>query len=127
MTIITTTLLWSITTTIITTIPWFTRFTRSNTTPKTASRRGGRLTLAAGDFVAEIDAHPDIDAIDSDEDKLSENGVRNSPYFKPDLDPELLLSQNRAADKRAAPGGASVQGAAVTSGAEWANKIIEVE
>lgn len=70
------------------------------------------LALATGDFVAlmdhddilhesalyeiaaEVDAHPDVDVIYSDEDKLSENGARNSPYFKPDFNPELLLGQN---------------------------------
>ncbi len=70
------------------------------------------LTLAAGEFVAlmdhddileetalyevavEINDHPDVDVIYSDEDKISENGARNSPYFKPDFNPELLLGQN---------------------------------
>jgi glycosyltransferase involved in cell wall biosynthesis len=70
------------------------------------------LALATGEFVAlmdhddllhetalyevavEIEAHPDVDVIYSDEDKLSENGARNSPYFKPDFNPELLLGQN---------------------------------
>ncbi|HEY1944484.1 MAG TPA: glycosyltransferase [Roseiarcus sp.] len=70
------------------------------------------LELATGEFVAlmdhddilhetalyeiavEIDAHPDVDVIYSDEDKISENGVRHSPFFKPDFNPDLLLGQN---------------------------------
>ncbi len=70
------------------------------------------LALAEGEFVALLD-HDDllpehalywiVDAIQrnpeagllySDEDKISEQGVRYDPYFKPDLNYELLLAQN---------------------------------
>lgn len=70
------------------------------------------LTLATGEFIAlmdsddelpehalfwvahEINRHPDADLIYSDEDKISEDGVRFDPYFKPDWNPALMLSQN---------------------------------
>ena len=70
------------------------------------------LTLATGEFIALLDAddelpehalfwvaheinqHPDVDLIYSDEDKMSEDGVRFDPYFKPDWNPALILSQN---------------------------------
>ena len=70
------------------------------------------LALADGEFVAlmdhddllpehalyevavEINAHPDVDLIYSDEDHLDESGRRNNPYFKPDWDPDLLLTHN---------------------------------
>jgi glycosyltransferase involved in cell wall biosynthesis len=46
-------------------------------------------------FVAlEIDRHPEAGLIYSDEDKMDENGVRSSPFFKPDWNPELFLGQN---------------------------------
>lgn len=70
------------------------------------------LTLATGEFIAlmdsddelpehalfwvahEINRHPDVDLIYSDEDKINEDGVRFNPYFKPDWNPALMLSQN---------------------------------
>jgi O-antigen biosynthesis protein len=70
------------------------------------------LTLARGEFVAlvdsddilpihalywvaeEINAHPEADLIFSDEDKIDEEGRRVEPYFKPDWNPALMLSQN---------------------------------
>ena len=70
------------------------------------------LALAQGEFVAlmdhddtlhetalyeiavEIDAHPDVDVIYSDEDKMDEKGRRFEPYHKTDFNPELLLGQN---------------------------------
>ena len=42
----------------------------------------------------EIAAHPDAQFIYSDEDKLDDAGVRNTPFFKPDFSPELLRAQN---------------------------------
>jgi len=46
-------------------------------------------------FVAdEINEHPDSVIIYSDEDKITRRGKRLDPYFKPDFDYELLLSQN---------------------------------
>ncbi|MGC9156509.1 MAG: glycosyltransferase family 2 protein, partial [Ferrimicrobium sp.] len=44
--------------------------------------------------VATINEHPDAVVLYSDEDKLTEDGRRYSPYFKPDFDPLLLLAQN---------------------------------
>mgnify|MGYP006428162359 CR=1 FL=1 len=41
-----------------------------------------------------INLYPQVKFIYSDEDKIDENGERNSPYFKPDWDPDLLLGQN---------------------------------
>lgn len=40
-----------------------------------------------------LNQHPEADIVYSDEDKISEDGVRHSPYFKPDWSPDLLLSQ----------------------------------
>ncbi|MEX6430070.1 glycosyltransferase family 2 protein [Ferrimicrobium acidiphilum] len=44
--------------------------------------------------VATINEHPDAVVLYSDEDKLTWDGRRFSPYFKPDFDPLLLLAQN---------------------------------
>ena len=70
------------------------------------------LTLAKGEFVAlmdhddtlpahalyevaaEINAHPDVDVIYSDEDRIDADGVRSNPYFKPMWSPELLCGHN---------------------------------
>lgn len=70
------------------------------------------LTLASGEFIAlldsddelsehalfwvahEINRYPNVDLIYSDEDKISEEGIRFNPYFKPDWNPALMLSQN---------------------------------
>jgi glycosyltransferase involved in cell wall biosynthesis len=69
------------------------------------------LELATGEFIALLDhddeltpdalyenvvllnRHPDADMIYSDEDKISEDGNRHSPFFKPDWSPDTLLSQ----------------------------------
>ncbi|MCZ2126850.1 MAG: glycosyltransferase [Anaerolineales bacterium] len=46
-------------------------------------------------FVAEaINLHPEAEIIYSDEDKLDPNGNRKDPYFKPDFNYDLFLSQN---------------------------------
>ncbi|MGO1118061.1 glycosyltransferase family 2 protein [Rhodovibrionaceae bacterium A322] len=46
-------------------------------------------------FVAlEINHHPDVDIIYSDEDKINEEGRRYEPYFKTDWNYELFLGQN---------------------------------
>lgn len=42
----------------------------------------------------EIAAHPEVDLLYSDEDHLDEAGRRYDPYFKPDFNYDLLLSQN---------------------------------
>jgi GT2 family glycosyltransferase len=70
------------------------------------------LTLASGDFVTFIDhddeipphalllvareiaEDPGLDLIYTDEDKIDEAGRRFDPYFKPDWNPALILSQN---------------------------------
>ncbi len=43
---------------------------------------------------AALDGDPALDILYSDEDKLDENGRRCLPYFKPDWNPDLLLSQH---------------------------------
>lgn len=40
-----------------------------------------------------LNRHPDADMIYSDEDKIGEDGVRHSPFFKPDWSPDNLLGQ----------------------------------
>lgn len=70
------------------------------------------LGLASGDYIALLDQddllsehalylvanavndRPGVRLIYSDEDRLTESGERHAPHFKPDLSPELLLSQN---------------------------------
>lgn len=70
------------------------------------------LDLATGDFIALLDnddllavhalylvsktiiENPDAVLIYSDEDKINQNGVRYDPYFKCELNYELLLAQN---------------------------------
>lgn len=70
------------------------------------------LELATGDWVALLDhddvlpehslyyiasailEHPEARLIYSDEDKINEHGMRFSPYFKTDWNPELFLSHN---------------------------------
>lgn len=70
------------------------------------------LQLVRGDFVALLDhddclaphalfhiaealhRHPDAGLLYSDEDKLNEAGERFDPHFKPQWNPDLLLSQN---------------------------------
>lgn len=72
----------------------------------------GALTLATGEFVGLLDhddeltpdalfevvkrlnENPDLDFIYTDEDKLSPEGHRIEPFFKPDWSPDLLLSMN---------------------------------
>ena len=70
------------------------------------------IELATGEFIAlldhddelaphalywvalEIDNHPDCQVIYSDEDKISADGYRTEPYFKPDFGTDLLCSHN---------------------------------
>lgn len=70
------------------------------------------LALASGDFIALVDAddelspdalywiareivaHPDVDMIFSDEDKIDANGRRREPHFKGEWNPALMLGQN---------------------------------
>lgn len=69
------------------------------------------LELATGEFIALLDhddeltpdalyenavllnKYPDADMIYSDEDKITEDGRRHSPFFKPDWSPDTFLSQ----------------------------------
>ncbi len=69
-------------------------------------------SLAQGDFIGfldhddelrehalyamarEINLHRDAELLYSDEDKITEDGVRHYPHFKSDWNPELLLCQN---------------------------------
>ncbi len=46
-------------------------------------------------IIEEINAHPDADLIYSDEDKIDANGQRYEPWFKPDWNPDLMLSSNQ--------------------------------
>jgi GT2 family glycosyltransferase len=78
----------------------------------TSGASNSALALAAGQFVAMLDqddmlpehalymvaaalsAQPELDLIFSDEDKIGPNGNRFDPCFKPDWNPDLMLSQN---------------------------------
>ena len=44
--------------------------------------------------VNEINKHPDVDLIYSDEDKINQGGKRYGPYFKSGWNPDLFFSQN---------------------------------
>ncbi len=44
--------------------------------------------------VASLNERPHLDIIYSDEDKVDESGKRFDPYFKPDWNPDLFLSQD---------------------------------
>jgi len=46
------------------------------------------------EVVKALDKNENLDFIYSDEDKIDEAGQRSNPYFKPDWNPDLLLSQN---------------------------------
>ncbi|MEO8440027.1 MAG: glycosyltransferase family 2 protein [Spartobacteria bacterium] len=77
-----------------------------------AAASNDALDLATGDFVAllddddvlaptalcfvasEINAHPDVQLIYSDEDKLDTTGRRGNAHFKPDWNATLFLAQN---------------------------------
>lgn len=48
------------------------------------------LYMVAEEFLR----HPDADLIYSDEDRLGSDGRRESPYFKTDWNPDLMLAQN---------------------------------
>jgi GT2 family glycosyltransferase/predicted nuclease with TOPRIM domain len=64
---------------------------------------GFTLLMNAGDtlnpdamlYLAEaFERSPDVDLVYSDEDRLSREGKREQPFFKPDFSPDLLLSKN---------------------------------
>jgi GT2 family glycosyltransferase len=46
------------------------------------------------ELAIEINKHPDVQIIYSDEDHIDANKNRSHPYFKPDFDPDLLLGLN---------------------------------
>ena len=46
------------------------------------------------EVVVAINSDPTIDFIYTDEDKITEKGIRFDPFFKPDFSPHLLLSHN---------------------------------
>jgi len=70
------------------------------------------LGIAQGEFIAlldqddllpphalyyaavEINQHPNLNIIYSDEDKIDDEGTRSDPYFKSDWNPDLFLSHN---------------------------------
>jgi GT2 family glycosyltransferase len=88
------------------------RWVRREANGDISAASNSALALATGEFVAlldhddllaeralyevavEIGAHPDVDLIYSDEDRLDARGRRHSPYFKTDWNPELFLGQN---------------------------------
>lgn len=49
---------------------------------------------ALSEFVLEINNHPGVALLFSDEDRISPDNVRHNPYFKNDWNPELMLSHN---------------------------------
>jgi len=76
-----------------------------------APSRAEAFRRATGDYIAFLEAgdllapealfelvrrlnEGDVDVVYSDEDWLSESGRREAPFFKPDWDPDLLLSTN---------------------------------
>src|SRR5262249_9546296 len=77
-----------------------------------AAASANGLGLATGEFVALLDhddelaphalfeivkrlnEEPDVDLFYTDEDKLTPEGQRVEPFFKPDWSPDLLLSMN---------------------------------
>jgi GT2 family glycosyltransferase len=87
------------------------RWVRRETNGHISAATNTALELARGQFVvlmdhddllmehalyacaAEVEAHPNVAMVYSDEDKIDGNG-RYGPYFKPDFDADLLLQQN---------------------------------
>jgi glycosyltransferase involved in cell wall biosynthesis len=49
---------------------------------------------ALSEVAAEINAHPSVDLLYSDEDKIDEEGKRYQPHFKSGWNPDLFYSQN---------------------------------
>jgi GT2 family glycosyltransferase len=46
------------------------------------------------EVASRLNQNPELDLVYSDEDKLTADGVRVEPFFKPDWSPDLLLSMN---------------------------------
>lgn len=90
------------------------RVVRRETNGHISAASNSALEIARGEYVAlldhddelaphalymvakALDEQPGLRMIYSDEDKVDEHGHRFAPYFKPDWNPELLLSQNYA-------------------------------
>jgi GT2 family glycosyltransferase len=88
------------------------RVTFRETNGNISANSNTALDLATGDYVALLDAddvlaedalfwvaqtiaaHPDVELIYSDEDKLDEAGQRHDPYFKTAWNPALMRAQN---------------------------------
>lgn len=88
------------------------RFTVRSTNGHISEASNSALELARGEYVALLDhddilpehalamvaryihIHPQGRMFYSDEDKLTLEGTRTAPYFKPDWNPQLILSQN---------------------------------
>ena len=88
------------------------RLVRRETNGHISAASNSALALARGEWIVLFDhddrltpealyeiafaaaANPAAQVIYSDEDKIDERGRRSGPYFKPDLDPDLLLAQN---------------------------------
>lgn len=51
-------------------------------------------TNCAFEVVKYINENPDVEIIYSDEDKIDDNGVYSTPYFKPDFAPDNLFAKN---------------------------------
>ncbi len=87
-------------------------FRRRETNGHIAAATNSALEFASGEFVAFLDhddllaphalyvvaeelrRDPEVDLIFTDEDKVDETGVRYDPWFKPDWNYDLMLSQN---------------------------------
>ena len=88
------------------------RWVRRETNGHISAATNSALALATGEFIAlmdhddllaeqalyrvavEIVARPDLEMLYSDEDRIDDSGLRHTPYFKPDWDPDLILGQN---------------------------------
>jgi GT2 family glycosyltransferase len=53
---------------------------------------------ALSEVVEHLQIHPETDLLYTDEDRVTANGKRSRPYFKPDWSPELFLSSAYARD-----------------------------
>jgi GT2 family glycosyltransferase len=88
------------------------RWVRRQTNGHICAATNDALALATGEYVALMDhddllpthalysvavelvAHPEVDMLFTDEDRISDDGQRHTPYFKPGWNPELLLAHN---------------------------------
>lgn len=88
------------------------RYVRRSTNGHIAEATNTALEMATGEFsalldhddelsphalymiAAELNVHPELDMLFSDEDKIDEQGKRYEPWFKSDWNYDLMLSQN---------------------------------